>query len=951
MSEISCGCGATYDDTRLTCPTCRRPRPMVGDIGRRGTASPTASQSDVARASGDPLPVELRDGWRIVGRLEVDAVQAELHLVAAADAPDDTPTHVLKRYRRDASGDGPERGRTLARLRGVTHPGVARIEDHDPDGRWELAEYVAGGTLADLIAQRRASGGGFDEEEARTIVRGLADAVSAVHLVGVFHRDLKPSNVLVRSLDPLSLALTDFGGAVGTDMSVVLEDVGVATPRYAPPEWFNATSRATGDVWPIGVIAIELLAGHPFDGLEPVQVQARLGRRPSPIEPDALDGVVDGAGADRWRRLLEGTLHPDPEERWSAREVLAWADGEDVPAPAHTVPMAGGEDVRLSTGEAALFVGDRLVVEPREVAATIVSTPATWAEGRELLRSGRLRIWAREQLPELLPLLELDVDADVLLTEVVLTIDPLLTPSLLGQDVSVGRLPRLVARALQGDPDATAATDALLGDAGPFAVLIRLGRGPEHEALTALMERMRRAEQELVAAWTGLGALPVRVGLSGPTARDLPPEIRLALLGRVVAPGTPLGRSATQLAILRRPPAARRVLRRSRGAVRDILLDQVPPLSAEELLDLPADSGRGIPLLLAVAFLRDLSIVLLSPFLVARSWWRGEPPGDARAMRLARGAATPSLALWSLASSALLLGGFAAISVLGDVIMFGFLSAFLAVVLGLVTWGFGRDTGAVTGLLATGLVCVLTVPGLATGGNAFLVFGRSGLGGLFDRPGSLFLLLTVLLLPASMLLVRGRPAFVLVHRVSFVVTGIMVGVLLSDRTGETVRFAADVMLIPPVDPPPVLLSALALLVLALAAGYANALRWRRGVVPVPGGWPSWRGAATGGGWAGRLVRFLAWAAFLPFGGPLVIMTAITGATLLLGSRRFATALGGSELALLGIGLLMWLGSRNRSSGRVDPRIDEVALEPRVASVVLLLPGVVFIAATILRVNA
>lgn len=946
MSVISCTCGATYDDTRLTCPTCRRPRPMVGDVGRGGTTSRSVSGSDDALATSDPLPTELRDAWRIVGRLEVDAVQADLHLVAAADAPDDTPTHVLKRYRRDASGDGPERGRTLARLRDVAHPGVVRIEDHDPDGRWELAEYVAGGTLADLIAERRASGGRFDEEETRTVVRALADAVSAVHRVGVFHRDLKPSNVLVRSRDPLDLTLTDFGGAVGTDMSVVLEDVGVATPRYAPPEWFNATSRATGDVWPIGVIAIELLTEHPFDGLEPVQVQARLGRRPSPIEPDALDGAVDGEGAGRWRRLLEGTLHPDPEERWSAREVLAWADGEDVPAPAHPGVTAGGEDVRRPTGGATLLVADRPVVEPREVAAAIVSTPATWAEGRELLRSGRLRIWAREQLPELLPLLDPNVDADVLLTEVVLTIDPLLTPNLLGEDVSVGRLPRLVTRAVQGDdPAATAATEALLDDDGPAAVLTRLGRGPEHEALAELMERRRSAEQELADAWRDLGALPDLPQL------DLPQEMRLFLLGRLVAPGTPLGRSATQLAILRRAPETRRVLRRSRGAVRDILLDQIPPLSTEELLDLPADSvlsERGVPLQLAMAFARDVSTVLLSPFLVARSWWRGEAPDGARVMRLARGGALPSLALWALVSSTLLARGSAAISVLGDVVVFGYLGVLLAVVLGLVTWGFGRDAGAMTGLAATGLALLLALPALPTGLNAVRVFDPTSFWSTFDASGLTLALLTVLLLPASMLLVRARPAFVLAHRVSIVAASIILGVLLSDGTGEIVRFVADVLFIPSPALPPVPLAAFALLVLALAAGYGNVVRWRRRVVPDPGGWPSWRGPARDDGWAGRLARYLAWA-FLLVVVPTVIGTAITGVEFLVGVGRSAVGFGPGELSILGLGLLMWLGSRNRSSGRMDPEIDEVALEPRVASVVLLLPGVGFVLSTIVQV--
>ena len=71
---------------------------------------------------------------------------------------------------------------------------------------YELLEYVPGGTLEDLLRR-----GPLPMSDVRRIVAQVADALHGIHAQRILHRDLKPDNVLVRSAQPLALALTDFG--------------------------------------------------------------------------------------------------------------------------------------------------------------------------------------------------------------------------------------------------------------------------------------------------------------------------------------------------------------------------------------------------------------------------------------------------------------------------------------------------------------------------------------------------------------------------------------------------------------------------------------------------------------------------------------------------------------------------------------------------------------------
>ena len=908
MAGISCGCGTVYADTRLSCPACRRPRPLT-------SAAPTAPTSDATEPADEPawanlLPTELRAAWRIVGQLPVDGSQADLLLVAPAE-DDERPTHVLKRYRRDASGDAYERGQTLARLRGVDHPGVVRVDDHDPDGRWEFVEYVPGGTLAALIDERRSSGEGFDELTTRTVIHQLAEALDALHSVGVFHRDLKPSNILVRSRDPLQLALTDFGGAVGTDLSVVLEQVGVATPRYAPPEWFYATSRATGDVWSLGIIGLELLGGHPFDGLEPVQVQARLARRPWPVEPTSLRDAVADDGAEDWELLLRGALHPEPEERWSAREVLAWLDGQDVRRP--TDPSAAGAaSAKLSDGSYALTVAGVSVVGPRDFAVAVTADPAAWDEGREHLRTGRLRTWAREQLPELLPLLDVTADPDDVLLKVLLTIDPTLPPSFGGYELTEAYLPRLVAGALRGEAEARAIALRLIAPDGPVATIAQYGRAGAHAALENLMARRDDLEGELREAWRELGAFGPQ-GSGGESALD--DDLRLTLLSRILSPGPPMLRRATSAAILRRPRGTRGVLRRSSPTVRGILLDQIAPLPFDVLLGGVRAThsedgelgGAGVAKVVASALGRDVSIALLAPLLVARRWWRGTTTGLDRTARVANGAVLPSLAMWSV------LVGLAVGDARSLIVLEVTLAAFATAVVVALAWAVTTGFGAAAGAIAAGAMMLVLLTGLAPFTNASVFEPTPGVTTLASAGAEVnvvaLLLLAGALLPSRLLGPRARELFVVIHRAFLAASAAVIGLTLAGARSSAIPAAltaeqivlSELLGIGPSDLPVPAVSLLLLFAAALLLGVVHAFVSdrlpRRSINEV------------------RPVRWLARGLTGLFAfGPLFVvvdpvMLALVGPEV---AERVSRSIQAGPAVMLLMGAIVWLGLRTRA---------------------------------------
>ncbi|MCZ0994688.1 serine/threonine-protein kinase [Streptomyces noursei] len=117
------------------------------------------------------------------------------------------------------------------------------------------------------LARAVADHGPLAEHSVRALGAGLAEALTAVHALGLVHRDVKPSNVLLTLDGPL---LIDFGIARATDGTASLTSTGVSvgSPGYmAPEQILGKGADAAADVFSLGaVLAFAATGTAPFTG-------------------------------------------------------------------------------------------------------------------------------------------------------------------------------------------------------------------------------------------------------------------------------------------------------------------------------------------------------------------------------------------------------------------------------------------------------------------------------------------------------------------------------------------------------------------------------------------------------------------------------------------------------------------------------------------------------------
>ena len=161
--------------------------------------------------------------------------------------------------------------------------------------------YVDGESLR----ARLTAGPRLPLRECVSILRDVGRALSYAHAHGVVHRDIKPDNIL---LSHGTAEVTDFGIAKALAASRVVEPddtltqagVSIGTAAYMAPEQVAADPGIDhrADIYSLGVVAYEMLAGHPpFSGTAPAIMAAHVSTAPPPItnRPDLsskLAGVV-----------------------------------------------------------------------------------------------------------------------------------------------------------------------------------------------------------------------------------------------------------------------------------------------------------------------------------------------------------------------------------------------------------------------------------------------------------------------------------------------------------------------------------------------------------------------------------------------------------------------------------------------------------------------------------
>jgi eukaryotic-like serine/threonine-protein kinase len=196
----------------------------------------------------------------------------------------------------------------------VSAPGIVQIFDvgYADAGLYYVAELVDGESL-----QQRLQRGRLASREASDIAEQLCRALAHAHAKRVVHGDIKPANILISSQGTVKVG--DFGVArLAEGSSAGAAATIMGTPRYMAPEQARGrgTTAAT-DVYSVGVVLYEMLAGRPpFAGAAPVELAlAHLQDTPPPLgrsTPHELARVVDRALAkDPRKRYANGAEMAD----------------------------------------------------------------------------------------------------------------------------------------------------------------------------------------------------------------------------------------------------------------------------------------------------------------------------------------------------------------------------------------------------------------------------------------------------------------------------------------------------------------------------------------------------------------------------------------------------------------------------------------------------------------
>lgn len=202
----------------------------------------------------------------------------------------------------------------------LQHPHILPL--HDSGEAEGFLYYVMPFVDGESLRERLRRDGALTVPETLHLVLEIVDALAYAHARGLVHRDIKPENIMMSGRHAL---VADFGiakavSAAGYGTGVTMVGMAVGTPAYMAPEQAAADPDTDhrADLYSVGTLAYELLAGHPpYAGNTPQSVlAAQLTTAPRPIN------VVRPEIPPRLAAIIMRCLENDPAQRWPSAEAL-----------------------------------------------------------------------------------------------------------------------------------------------------------------------------------------------------------------------------------------------------------------------------------------------------------------------------------------------------------------------------------------------------------------------------------------------------------------------------------------------------------------------------------------------------------------------------------------------------------------------------------------------------
>jgi len=227
-------------------------------------------------------------------------------------------TVALKFLAPQALGSGEDKPRFVHEAQAaaaLNHNNICTIYEID---EFEGQPFIAMECIDGASLRARIEEGPLEVGEAVDIAIQIAEGLREAHEHGIVHRDVKPSNVMLSSRGQVKI--TDFGLAKSPGREQLTRaGTTVGTIAYMSPERSRGESAdKRGDLWSLGVILYEMIAGRrPFTGEhEQAVMYSVLNEEATP-----LTGVRTGVPLEL-ESVVNKCLAKDPAERYQHADDL-----------------------------------------------------------------------------------------------------------------------------------------------------------------------------------------------------------------------------------------------------------------------------------------------------------------------------------------------------------------------------------------------------------------------------------------------------------------------------------------------------------------------------------------------------------------------------------------------------------------------------------------------------